>query len=182
VHGQTPVASPASKRSRTPAPPPRLKTPSHTGKTAFPARAGFWGRRNSYGDFVPLTDPGLGGLPAVGPLRFPLVQHLLVVAAAAFLSFVAVLGIMKLRQSTIVPTVAPAPLVLRPPAPPPLPAPVPAPATAPAPAPAVAPPRPTGSAAPRRAWKRSVRRVRQRATPHRSHDLDRPLRPAWLKN
>ena len=71
--------------------------PSHSGKSNFPARAGFWGRRDSHGDIVPLTDPGL--VPAgMGRWRATLLPHVLVVLASAALSFAAVMLVMRLRE------------------------------------------------------------------------------------
>jgi hypothetical protein len=75
----------------------RAAAPSHTGKSNFPARAGFWGRRNSHGDIVPLTDPGL--IPAgMWRWRVTVLPHVLVVLASAALSFAAVMLVMKLRE------------------------------------------------------------------------------------
>jgi hypothetical protein len=97
-----PAASAPADSAYRPAP------PSHSGKSKFPARAGFWGRRNSHGEIVPLTDPGL--VPA-GMLRWRILPHVLVVLASAALSFIAVMLVMKLREPAPAPAVAPVPVV-----------------------------------------------------------------------
>jgi hypothetical protein len=65
-----------------------------SGKSGFPARAGFWGRRNSVGDLVPLTNPEL---PATVKerRRRRLLFDVGVLLASAVLSFLAVAGVMQ---------------------------------------------------------------------------------------
>ncbi len=72
----------------------RAAVPVHTGKTGFPAVARFFGRRNTHGDLVPMTQPSLPALPARSRLGGPL----LVVCAAALVSFLTVLVALKLRD------------------------------------------------------------------------------------
>jgi hypothetical protein len=85
--------------------PPAARIPSRSGKSGFPARAGFWGRRNTLGD-LEAEDHGSPvarrGLP-------PLAQHALVVATSALLSFLAVLLALRLREPRPAPAPAPAP-------------------------------------------------------------------------
>jgi hypothetical protein len=82
-------------------PEPRLQGraagPFRSGKSGFPARAGFWGRRNSHGEIVPLTDPALRP-GEIGRWRSVVLPHLAVVLASALLSFGAVMMVMKLRE------------------------------------------------------------------------------------
>jgi hypothetical protein len=119
-----------------------------SGKSHFPARAGFWGRRDSQGDLVPLTDPALAPLssqylvPAGVRGRKRLLQNLLVVAASAILSFLIAWTLLEARRSRRTsngPAATSAPVA-------PLTTPVPAPAApaatpSAAPAPAAAPTR-----------------------------------------
>jgi hypothetical protein len=134
----SPVAAPAARPGpggpAAAADAPRPPAPSHSGKSNFPARAGFWGRRDSHGDIVPLTDPGLYPAGLIG-WRSTILPHLLVVVASAALSFLAVMLVMKWRERPApAPPPASAPQAPAPPAarlPPPAPAPLPQAAAAP---------------------------------------------------
>ncbi len=111
-HGSAPLAPPAltesalgpvpsrdveqpkrsRKSSRPPASrPPRIRRPS--GKTRFPALAGFWGRRNTQGDLVPMTDPGMRFI--LRPRHHRFVRPLFIVLLAALISFLLVILFMK---------------------------------------------------------------------------------------
>lgn len=98
----------------------RTRVPSRSGKSGFPARAGFWGRRNTQGD---LEEPSEGGRPA-RPRLGRVGRQVLVVLASALLSFVAVLLTLKLgsedqrQPPAAAPASAPAPAVSPPPPPP----------------------------------------------------------------
>jgi hypothetical protein len=112
-------------------PPPRPRAPSHTGKSNFPARAGFWGRRNTAGAFEAFSCEDTDILPwsrwtALRRRAAPL----LVVLASAALSFVAVTGVVRLlhARNPHVPAGAPAPAPLAPASPVPAPSPPAAPA------------------------------------------------------
>lgn len=154
-----------------PAEPPVVRIPTSSGKSGFPARAGFWGRRNTQGELEPASttgddgeSPGEGEVPPIPGRRLPpLAQHALVVLASAALSFLAVLLTLKLREPappTPPDTGKPQPTTAAPPASPPSTSPV---ALPPAAAPSAAglpssartspPPvkRPRGKQAPRRA-------------------------------
>jgi hypothetical protein len=76
---------------------PVANRPIRSGKSGFPARAGFWGRRNSHGEIVPLTDPQMR-LSGGGRWRAVVLPHAAVVVASALLSFGAVMAVMKLRE------------------------------------------------------------------------------------
>jgi hypothetical protein len=115
-----------------------------SGKSHFPARAGFWGRRDSQGDLVPLTDPALAplsgrhlGMPDSASRR-RLLQNLLVIVISASLSFLAAWTLLEARRPkpvisapaisapaapvTTIPAAAPAPPVVAPVAGAPIPA------------------------------------------------------------
>jgi hypothetical protein len=146
VHGPSSVprlnTPPHGGSDVVPAPPPAPRGPDRralgrfrSGKSGFPARAGFWGRRNSHGEIVPLTDPAVRPA-ALGRWRAVVLPHAAVVLASALLSFGAVMLVMKLRErppEAVQPRAAAAPVerpaTLAPPPPSP-------PAAAPAPPPA----------------------------------------------
>jgi hypothetical protein len=167
-------------------PPPR---PSHTGKSGFPANAGVWGRRNAEGELEPLTDPGLGGFAVRSRFAQPFIQHVLVVMSAAFISFIAVLGVMKARQPVVVPAPAraaeaaaaePATIASAPsPAPLPEPTTVSAPAAASLPAAAPATRTDAVSAAGPRPTRGPLRKPRSRHNPDFSRDPDSTLPPSF---
>jgi hypothetical protein len=129
---------------------PALPEPSHTGKSNFPARAGFWGRRNDEGELVPLTDPGF--LVRSWQWRARLaraLRALFIVLGSAAMGFVAVYLVMEVRRPKVVaPVVAPvtAPVPAAPAVPAPVAAPVPISAAAKA-EPARPKPRPKKAAA-----------------------------------
>jgi hypothetical protein len=145
-----PVAPHAAKLPGPPRLAPQAKAlPS--GKSKFPARAGFWGRRDTAGDLVPLTDPALSPMSSVelepslapSPRRQVLLQSLLVVAVSAAVSFLISWTLLQARRPAVPPvpdvpvtatpitsTPAGEAAITTPPAPP---------ALAPAPAPAVPP-------------------------------------------
>jgi hypothetical protein len=182
-------------------PPPHI--PSHTGKSGFPSHAGVWGRRNAEGVLEPLTDPGLGGFSLPARSAKPFIQHVLVVLSAAFISFIAVLGVMKARQPTAPaparaaeaaaaepatvasapPPPAPAavPALAAVPAPPALPAPAPAVEAAPVahPAAATASGADAVSAAGPRPARAPLRKPRPRRLPDFSRDPDSTLPPSF---
>jgi hypothetical protein len=83
--------APAAASTPVPAP---ARIPSRSGKSGFPARAGFWGRRNTQGDLEPQAEPD----PVARRRLPPLAQHALVVAISALLSFLAVLVALRLRE------------------------------------------------------------------------------------
>jgi hypothetical protein len=138
VEARAPGPAPAQPPTTTPAPPLPGAPPLHTGKSNFPARAGFWGRRDDNGELVPLTDPGF--LVRSWHRRAQLVRvvrGLIIVIGSAALGFAAVYLVMELRQRQ-----APAPPSVTTPVPPPAPRAAPAPAAvAPAPARVVGPAR-----------------------------------------
>ncbi|HEY0711947.1 MAG TPA: hypothetical protein VGF45_04690 [Polyangia bacterium] len=65
-----------------------------SGKSGFPARAGFWGRRNSEGALVPLTEPVLITDRSGKRRRRGTLRAAAVLCASAILSFLAVIGLM----------------------------------------------------------------------------------------
>jgi hypothetical protein len=100
VHNTPPYGG--SELPPPPAPPPEPRPQGRpgrfrSGKSGFPARAGFWGRRNSHGEIVPLTDPALRP-GEIGRWRSVVLPHVAVVLASALLSFGAVMLVMKLRE------------------------------------------------------------------------------------
>lgn len=72
-----------------------------SGKSGFPALAGFWGRRDSQGDLVPLTDPALA--PPMPRMRRArprrrVLRNLAILAGSAVASFAAVLALLAWRD------------------------------------------------------------------------------------
>lgn len=89
------ASAPATSVHSPPTPPPRPtgRRTGPSGKSGFPARAGFWGRRNSEGELVPLTEPILGPVSGTSR-RWGTLQAAGVLFASAVLSFLAVIGMM----------------------------------------------------------------------------------------
>jgi hypothetical protein len=106
----------------------------------MPAIAGFWGRRNAEGELVPLSGLGILRLRGFGfgPRSLRRLRPLLVAVAAAMLSFLAVLTVMRLGE----PEPSPAPAARPAPAPLPAAGPTGAKAAPPQPPPASAQPAP----------------------------------------
>jgi pyruvate dehydrogenase E2 component (dihydrolipoamide acetyltransferase) len=164
-------ARPAAEPSRAKLAPQPKGLPS--GKSKFPARAGFWGRRDTAGDLVPLTDPAMSpvsssDLAPVPSGRRRLLQSLGIVAASAGISFLIAWTLLEARRPMAPVVSAPATPSRAPehaiPVAPPLPAPAPAPAAA-----APAPPH----ARPERPAHRPPARRSQPAV-HREDELLRP--------
>lgn len=91
-----PAARPAGGAPRPRTPTPRPRTPSarpRRGTGPLPAMARFFGRRNTVGDIVPLTETEIP-LPPTGPGRW--LRPALTIAIAAGCSFVVVALIMWL--------------------------------------------------------------------------------------
>jgi hypothetical protein len=101
-------------------PRPRVSSPGKgfsTGKSNFPARAGFWGRRDSQGGLVPLTDPALAPLsdldvdliPAGAGRGKRVLLSLGVLAGSALLSFLLAWRFLDDRQRPSAATAVEAP-------------------------------------------------------------------------
>jgi hypothetical protein len=100
------TATRAKKSQKKPRARPATPGKGASGKSRFPALAGFWGRRDTQGDLVPLTDPGLSPLApryltptgsSVRPRR-PRGQGLAIVLASACLSFALAWGLLEWRR------------------------------------------------------------------------------------
>jgi hypothetical protein len=174
----SPAGGPGQAGEESPAVEPT--PPAHTGKSGFPANAGFWGRRDDDGELVPLTDPGPladGWRGFFTPLRRAQLRRaarsLFIIAAAAALGFTGVYLVLELRNGgkrgpqAAAPRPVPAAI---PATAPPAPAP-PVPAAAPPPPRAKRPPQAGRTTAPPRAPKRTPPRSSDR-TSDRTSDRD----------
>jgi hypothetical protein len=134
-----PPAQPEVAAPSTDAPPAGFAGPAHTGKSNFPARAGFWGRRDRGGDLRPGTDPGLTSEERAALGLSIERRRAIRVGAIAATSLVAALAagliLRKIRRAPPPPPPLSTPLTRAPrtpAAPPAAPAPSPAPAASPA--------------------------------------------------
>ncbi len=161
------LAAPSPRRPASPAPPQAVAGGS-SGKSNFPARAGFWGRRDSQGDLVPLTDPGLVGLRDEHRVvrRQHRLQNGAVVLGSAALAFALVF--LLIERPRMPATQTPPPVMAAPSlSPPPVPASITPTSVAP---PLATPPRIARETAAGRATKASKPKRARRASPPPAED------------